>query len=405
MTKDLTGFHPHLPEKTDNNDGIIERGDTNNLLPTPNEIVSLLSRRVIGHEQAKRTLAVAVYQHLMQCAHADAQGHKHIESENHVMLVGPTGSGKSLLLRTLGDVLKIPIYYASCTQLVPSGYKGQDLYGLLDTMAGRIVDDEFTHPALAVWDEVDKLSIYDGPARQESAAGVYRRMTQTDFLTFLDGANCGGNGKNRRMDNSRILNVACGAFVGLDEIRKPKPAPEMGFHSAVGREHGHLPPIRPEHLIQFGLIPEFVGRFTRLATLDPLDRSVMRRILTEAEGSVLARRKEFYGLHGILLEITDEAIDVVIDRSMSHDTGARALRLVIDQVLRSLEHRLPDMTEEGVKTVLIDRDAVMGRSAPIEHKGNTPVPSSLIELRRAAAFTDRLKPQCDSDDDDELSCF
>ncbi len=370
------------PEETAKaNPDVAELASPPALLPTPRELVVLLNKRVIGHEQAKRTIAVAVYQHLINCAKSDTIGGR-VEAENHVLLVGPTGSGKSLLFRTLGEVLKIPMFYVPCTNIAPNGYKGKDLAQHLASIADDIVHGSFTRPAIVIWDEVDKLSLYNN---NDSVAAIYKHMTQMDFLTYLDGTNCGDN---NQMDSSRILNISCGAFPDLNQIRKPKPKPIMGFHVGDLSSNEILQPLCPEHLIRYGLIAEFVGRFARLAELDPLDRKVLRRILTDAEGNVLARRKEFYAVHGIRLEVTDDAIDEIVTKSLAHGTGARSLRLVVDQVFRPIEHKLPDMAEEGVTALVIDKNAVLGISEPIEHKNDLPNTNrTLLELREIALYT------------------
>lgn len=356
------------------------------LLPTPNELVALLSKSVIGHEQAKRTIATSVYQHLMQCARSDIQGGR-VETDQHVMLTGPSGSGKSLLMRTLSEILGIPLFYIPCTNISANGYKGKDFTQHLESIAERIVNDGFTHPAIVVWDEVDKLAISSsGSADTEAAesAAIYRKMVQMAFLTYLDGTKCGDDDK---MDSSRILSIACGAFVGLDKLRRPKSVPVMGFHTdSSSTSQVPMEPLNPEHLIKYGFIPEFIGRFSRLATLDPLDPRVMRKILTEADGNVLARRKDFFALHGVRLEITDDAIDALVSKAVAQSTGARALRLVIGQMLRGVEHQLPEMAGLGVNALIYDRDAVLGVSAPIKHKGKPSTPSQLIEIRQHAAY-------------------
>lgn len=361
------------------------------ILPTPGELVELLSKQVIGQTQAKRTLATAVYQHFMNCANSDLYGGR-TETENHVMLVGPSGSGKSLLLRTLKDVLKVPMFYIPCTNITPDGYKGKNFSQHIDTISDVLIENTYTSPAIVVWDEVDKLSsnsLYSSVGQDTNdvaaGAGVYRRMTQTEFLTYLDGTKCGSNGD---MDSSRILNVAIGAFAGIDEIRDPTVKPTVGFHhpSLLNPKSG-LEPVKPEHLIAYGLIPEFVGRFARIASFDSLDHSSLRRILIEAEGNVLARRRDFFALHGVHLQVTDEAIDELIAQALSQGTGARALRQVVDQALRQVEHRLPDMASSGVHTLVIDRGAVTGRSSPIEHKGKQKNLSTLLKLRHHAAYT------------------
>lgn len=351
------------------------------MLPTPNEMVEAMSRRVIGQEEAKRTLAVAVYHHLLACAKSDLHGGR-VEAENHVLLIGPTGSGKSLLLKTLGEILPFAsTFYIPCTAITPDGYKGKNLAQHLESVSDKLEDKGHTTPGIVVWDEVDKLSLTSfGENESVEHASLFRRMVQTEFLSYLDGSKWG----DCKMDASRILNIGIGAFVGLDKIRDTSAKPSLGFHSPHHQPTPSLDPIRPEHLIRYGLVPEFVGRFSRIACLERLDRNSMRRILLEAEDNVLDRRKDFFSLHGIQLEISDDALDELVSRALKHETGARALRLEVDQVLRPVEHRLPDMSAAGMDSLLIDRDVVTGHSPIIECRGKRKNLSMLLEIRRHA---------------------
>lgn len=350
------------------------------LLPTPSELVELLSRRVIGQLEAKRVLAVAVYQHFLACAKSDLHGGR-VESENHVLLVGPTGSGKSLLLKTLGETLRLPTIYIPCTAITPDGYKGKNFAQHLEDVSDILAEGGKTAPGIVVWDEVDKLSLVNqGDSETSDNSGVYRRMIQTEFLTYLDGTKRAGC----EMNPSRILNIGIGAFVGLDKIRSMAGKPAIGFH---GTPHDHAPAlaaIKPEHLIRYGLIPEFVGRFSRIAYLEQLDHASLRRILMEAEGNVLERRTDFYAIHGIKLEFSDEAIDELVSRALQHGTGARALRHEVDRVLRQVEHRMPDMARIGVDSLVIERAAVIGDSPIIERMGGCNDLSNLLQIRRHA---------------------
>jgi len=178
------------------------------LLPTPSELIELLSKRVIGQTDAKRVLAVAVYQHFLACAKSDLHGGR-VESENHVMFIGPTGSGKSLLLKTLGEILKLPTFYIPCTAITPDGYKGKNFAQHIEGVSDVLVDNGQTTPGIVVWDDLDKLSLSSfGNNESVEHASVFRRMTQTEFLTYLDGAKWGSSG----MDASRILNIGIGKW-------------------------------------------------------------------------------------------------------------------------------------------------------------------------------------------------
>lgn len=369
------------------------------MIPTPDELVSQLSKRVIGQDQAKQCIAVAVYHHFMNCAMSDLFGGG-VEAENNVLLTGPTGCGKSLLLRALGEILpSTPIFIIPCTNITPDGYKGKNFVQHLDSIAEIIVAAGKTRPAIVVWDECDKLSL-QGANESVAVANVYRRMTQMDFLTYLDGSKCGSDNE---LDSSRILNIAMGAFSGIDLIRDPARMPVVGFHHSLA-DHDQSPqPVTAEHLITYGLIPEFVGRFSRIASLDPLDHAALRRILTEAQDNVMARRKAFFALHGIRLEITDDALEELVSKALPQGTGARALRVVVDWMLRGVEHRLPDMAAQGIHSLIYDRDAACGVSAPIEQKATPADSSQLLEIRRHAAYAKRQPPH--GNPADELGIF
>lgn len=365
------------------------------LLPTPSEMVELLSKRVINQNEAKRVIAVAVYQHFLACAKSELHGGR-VEPENHVLLIGPTGSGKSLLLKTLGEILPFTTFHIPCTAITPDGYKGKNFAQHLESVADVLVDEGKTTPGIVVWDEVDKLSLSSlGDNDSVEHASVYRRMIQTEFLTCLDGSKWG----NSDLDASRILNIGIGAFVGLDKIRDTSAKPCLGFHNAHSNRSPILAPIQPEHLIRYGLIPEFVGRFSRIACLERLDHASMQRILLEAEDNVLARRKDFFALHGIQLKFADDALDELVSRALKHETGARALRHEVDQVLRPVEHRLPDMAAAGIDSLLIDRDVVIGHSPIIECRGKRKDLSMLLDIRRHAVGGKREETREGESDD------
>ena len=382
--KRQTGKHVNAPK--------MRREHSLPLLPTPDELVAMLSRRVIGHEQAKRDLAVAAYNHLVTCAHSDLRGGR-VQPEP-LMLIGPTGSGKSHLFRNLGEHLGLPMFMIDCSNIAPYGYKGRDVVQHLDELSSKVVHDDYTNPSIVVLEEVDKLRD-DG-----SQHGSYRRTIQQDFLTYLEGNHCGSGGK---LDSSRILTIACGAFVGLDAIRFPHRKAMIGFNTLHHGTHPDPkpPPVRPEDLVAYGLIPEFVGRFPRLSSLDSLDATAMRRILTEAESNVLLRKKEFFQLHGVRLEFTEDALDAVVAMAMVHPTGARALRLIIDRVLRSVEHRLPEMAQRGITALVYDRAAVRGDVPPAERNSGIPVFLDLLfeVRRRASSYAAWIKPRSVFDDD------
>ena len=358
------------------------KSTSDRLLPTPAEIVKMLDRKVIGQTAAKRNLAVAAYNHFLTCAQAELVGNSPVEA-SALLLVGPTGCGKSHLLKTLRDCLGVPMIYVTCTALTQNGYKGTNINEILERLESELLEDGRTQPAIIVWDEVDKLRELPG---QHPIAS---RGVQQDLLTYLDGTFCGKSGQ---LDSSRFLNVACGAFVGLDQLRNSdRPSPQMGFHAATddSPKFETLDPLTSQHLFDFGLIPEFVGRFTSVTELDPLDADSLRLILCKAEDSTMVRKKRLVELHGISLEFTDAALDEIIAKAIKMGTGARSLKRILETTLEGIDHRLPDLAAQGVTTIIISSETVRGEKPALEKV--SPEIRPLIRLhalrQRAGAYS------------------
>jgi ATP-dependent Clp protease ATP-binding subunit ClpX len=364
---------------------------TPGLLPSPERIVGHLDRHVIGHDAAKRMLATACYEHLMQCATSDLSGGK-VWPDNHCVIAGPSGSGKSLMISALGDFLGIPVFEIDCSNLSPNGYKGRNLSQIINDFESALVKDGKTKPALVVWEEIDKLR------SQGDEAGRYHEMTQADALRYLDGALCG---EEATLDASRILNIGCGAFAGLDRITNPDSIPRIGFpttteiHPIKIKRHT-VKSLQPDHLVRFGLMTEFVGRFSRFAMLDPMDRGVMRRIIADSESSVLKRKMASFALHGVRLRFDDGAMDTVAEMVMAHPTGARGLRLILGRVLSECEFCLPELAENGVTEIVFDQAAVRGERPPdVKSSLSQQICDSLLQARsKAGSYSGR---QCNKD--------
>jgi ATP-dependent Clp protease ATP-binding subunit ClpX len=364
---------PVFPDPTD------ERFATAPLLPTPTEIIGMLDKRVVGQIEAKRTLAVAAYNHFLFCALGEVSNWP-VEPTS-VLLIGPTGCGKSQLLKTLRDCLKIPMVYLSCTGLTQNGYKGINVNEILERLENELVEDDRTQPAIVVWDEVDKLR------ELPSTHPVSTRGVQQDLLTYLDGTRCGRTG---RLDSTRFLNVACGAFVGLDKLReKHDSAPRIGFVEQIIHREETMEKLTTQHLIDFGLIPEFVGRFSSVTELLPLDAITLRKILTTAEGNPLTVKKRMFELHGIELHVTDCALDEMIARAAKMGTGARSLQRVIQATLGRYDRRLTEMAARGVTTLTVTAETIRGEKPAIQTTTVAPKDLPLLlELRkRAGAYT------------------
>ncbi|MCP5542946.1 MAG: AAA family ATPase [Akkermansiaceae bacterium] len=358
------------------------------VLPTPIEISAALDRHIVGHAFAKKMLSVACFKHLLGCAAADMRGGK-MPPGNHCILSGQTGCGKSAMIGVLGDFLGVPIFEINCATLSPSGYKGTTLNQHVEEFAGRLAFGNKTSPAIVVWEEVDKL------ADDRSEAGRYRKMAQADALRFLDGALCG---EDMTLDASRILNIGLGAFVGLDRIRNPRRTPTIGFNQTAGSQFdgcGTGSELLPDHLIEFGLMPELVGRFSRFAALDPMDAGTMRRIIRESESSALLRRIAYFSGHGVRLVFDDDAVDVIAAMAMAHPTGARSLGMILDKLLLDLEFRLPNLAKEGVVEVAFDKRAAQGETDPVVTRDSSREGGqSLMEMRkRAGTYITRPMPK------------
>lgn len=382
---------PWAPPKSVLPDTASERFEAAPLLPTPSEIIAMLDKRVVGQIEAKRTLAVAAYQHFLSCALGELSNWQ-VEPTS-VLLVGPSGSGKSHLLKTLRESLKIPMVYVSCTNLTQNGYKGVNINEVIERLETELVEDNRTQPAIVCWDEVDKLREFP-ETHPVATCGV-----QQDLLTFMDGTSCGKSGL---LQSSRILNLACGAFVGLDKLRRrQESAPRIGFvHEAAHscREES-LEPLSTRHLIAYGFLPEFVGRFSSITELTPLDTVTLRKILTTAEGNPLDVKKRMYEIHGIQLHVTDCALDELIARASIMGTGARSLKRVIHATLGRYDRRLPEMAARGVTSLTVTAETIRGEKPAI--RTTTLDPNELTQLlflrKHAGAYAHwKKKPPMDS---------
>lgn len=348
-----------------------------NDIPSPKEIRKILDDYVIGQEEAKKTLSVAVYNHYKRVAHEESATQDDVEiQKSNILLLGPTGCGKTLLARTLAKILNVPFAIADATTLTEAGYVGEDVENiLLKLIQAAEGDIEKAEKGIIYIDEIDKITRKsENPSitRDVSGEGVQQALLKIIEGTVASVPPQGGrkhpNQELLQINTENILIICGGAFEGLEDIIKNRTGEKaIGFGSQIKskkeiKQYEIFQELLPQDLLKFGLIPEFIGRLPIIATLKELDKEALVQILVEPKNALVKQYEKLFQIDGVELVFEKDAIEAIVEKAIERKTGARGLRSIIEEIMRDIMYEIP--SNPNIEKCTVTKDTVLNGAEP-----------------------------------------